>query len=80
MKFTMPECKHDWRDREAAGMGALGTICELCAVQRIAKLEEALKCLLPGLVLDLRYADDDDDKDALRNRIDTIETALGLSS
>jgi hypothetical protein len=45
--------------------------------RRIAQLEEALSCLLPGLVLDLRYADDDDDKDALRSRIETIETALG---
>lgn len=37
---------------------------------------EALQCLLPGLVLDLRYADDDDDKDALRSRIDTVTEAL----
>lgn len=37
---------------------------------------EALECLLPGLILDLRYADDDDDKDAMRSRIETVETAI----
>ncbi len=42
----------------------------------IVQLEEALKCLYLGLVLDLRYADDDDDKDAMRSRIKTVEEAL----
>lgn len=37
---------------------------------------EALQCLLPGLVLDLRYADDDEDKDALRSRIETVQSAI----
>lgn len=40
------------------------------------ELVAALKILLPGLVLDLRYADDDDDKDAMRARIDTVAAAL----
>lgn len=44
--------------------------------RRIAELEKALSCLLPGLMLDLRYADDDDDKDALRSRIDTVTSVL----
>jgi hypothetical protein len=37
---------------------------------------EALECLLPGLTLDLRYADPDDDKDAMRSRIKTVTDAL----
>ena len=36
----------------------------------------ALKCLLPGLVLDRRYADDDDDLDALDSRIETVLEAI----
>ena len=39
-------------------------------------LLEALECLLPGLVLDLRYAEPDDDKEALRSRIKTVTVAL----
>jgi hypothetical protein len=39
-------------------------------------LREALECLLPGLILDLRYATDDDDKDAMRSRITTVQDAL----
>jgi hypothetical protein len=42
----------------------------------VRRLREALQLLYPGLVLDLRYADDDDDKDALRSRVETIESAL----
>jgi hypothetical protein len=44
------------------------------------KLREALECLLPGLILDLRYAGDDDDRDAMRSRIDTVQQALDPSS
>jgi hypothetical protein len=47
---------------------------------RIERLREALQTLRPGLVLDLRYADDDDDKDAMRARIETVEEALSATS
>lgn len=40
------------------------------------QMRTALGTLLPGLVLDLRYADDDDDKDAMRSRIETVTQAL----
>lgn len=40
------------------------------------RYREALEVLLPGLILDLRYADDDDDKDAMRARIKTVQEAL----
>lgn len=42
----------------------------------IHRLREALACLLSGLELDLRYADPDDDRDALRSRIKTVRDAL----
>lgn len=41
-------------------------------INRIDELEEALLSLLPGLELDLRYADADDDLDAFRSRIATV--------
>lgn len=44
--------------------------------QDYERLRDALQVLLPGLVLDLRYATDDDDKDAMRSRIETVEQAL----
>lgn len=44
--------------------------------QDYERLRTALWELYPGLVLDLRYADDDDDKGALRSRIKTVEEAL----
>lgn len=37
---------------------------------------EALNCLYPGLALDLRYATGDDDLDALRSRVKTVEQAI----
>jgi hypothetical protein len=37
---------------------------------------EALQLLLPGLILDRRYADGDADIDALNSRIETIISAL----
>lgn len=40
------------------------------------RLRGALEMLLPGLILDLRYADEDDDKDAMRCRIETVTDAL----
>jgi hypothetical protein len=50
---------------------------ELAEVKRQRDLlREALHVLLPGLMFDLRYADDDDDKDAMQARIDTVITAL----
>lgn len=39
-------------------------------------LLQALQWLLPGLELDLRYADPDDDLDCLRSRVKTIRDAL----
>ncbi len=47
----------------------------LSAADEIERLRGALLTLLPGLVLDLRYADLDD-KDAMRSRIKTVEEAL----
>lgn len=44
--------------------------------QDYERLRQALLVLYPGLVLDLRYADDDEDTDALRSRIKTVEDAL----
>lgn len=44
--------------------------------QDYERLREALLVLYPGLVLDLRYAGDDDDTDAMRSRIETVEEAL----
>lgn len=46
------------------------------AVAEIERLREALEVLLPGLILDLRYCDEDDDKDALRARVATVREAL----
>lgn len=43
---------------------------------KLDTLREALDCLLPGLVLDLRYAEPDDDKDAMQSRIKTVTDAL----
>ena len=36
----------------------------------------ALENLLPGLILDLRYAEPDDDRDAMQSRIKTVTDAL----
>lgn len=36
----------------------------------------ALENLLPGLILDLRYADPDDDREAMQSRIKTVTDAL----
>jgi len=44
--------------------------------QDYERLREALETLLPGLMLDLRYAEPDDDHDALRARIRTVTEAL----
>lgn len=41
---------------------------------------EALECLLPGLVIDLRYAPPDDDFDALRSRIKTVTDAIAKAT
>jgi hypothetical protein len=43
---------------------------------RLRVAVEALNCLLPALHLDLRYASDDDDKDALRSRVNGVCEAL----
>lgn len=42
-------------------------------LNRIDELETALMSLLPGLILDLRYADADDDRDAMQSRIETVQ-------
>jgi chromosome segregation ATPase len=49
----------------------LETLREQCA-----RMRAGLESLWPGLVLDLRYADEDDDKDALQSRVDTVFEAL----
>lgn len=46
------------------------------AADRIRDLEASLNSLWPGLVLDLRHADMDDDIDALRSRVDTVREVL----
>lgn len=43
---------------------------------KLVRYREALECLLPGLILDLRYAEPDDDKDAMQSRINTVREAL----
>lgn len=48
----------------------------LAIVRLHSELVEALLVLLPGLTLDLRYATDDDDKEAMRSRIETVRTVL----
>lgn len=47
---------------------------------RIRVLEMALNDLLPGLILDLRHADLDDDKEAMESRIKTVTEALNTQS
>lgn len=44
------------------------------------RMRAALESLLPGLILDLRYANVDDDKDAMRSRIETVRSALAADS
>lgn len=48
--------------------------------KRVGVLEGALNDLLPGLILDLRYAEIDDDKDAMESRIKTVTDALEAPS
>jgi hypothetical protein len=56
-------------------MAELKALREQCKRQR-----SALESLWPGLVLDLRYADPDDDKEAMQSRIDTVVEALSPCS
>lgn len=58
-------------EREARLMAQL----EACRAVK-AKMLEGLECLLPGLVLDLRYATEDDDTDAMQARIETVTECL----
>ncbi len=46
---------------------------------RIRELECPLNDILPGLILDLRHTDPDDDKDAMQSRIKTVTDALGFT-
>jgi hypothetical protein len=48
------------------------------ALQRLAIAVEALAVLRPALWLDLRYASDDDDKDAFLSRARGVDEALAL--
>lgn len=50
--------------------------CVKCLVKENERLRGALESLWPGLVLDLRYADANDDLDALRSRVETVRDAL----
>lgn len=65
-----------WRDVGGPIQTVIPTPIMVEAAERIERLEEALAILLPGLILDLRYADDDDDKDALQARVATVQEAL----
>ena len=44
-----------------------------------AWLVEALETLLPGLALDIRYCSEDDDRDALKARVETVVDALNAA-
>lgn len=61
-------------DRDIAKAALYDELRKRAAVT--AALVEALECLLPGLILDLRYADPDDDRDAMQSRINTVTEAL----
>ncbi len=60
----------------ARAMAYLSHLDRRDLIAEVEKLRDALKTLYPGLVLDLRYADIDDDMDAMRSRIRTVEEAL----
>lgn len=60
----------------ARAMAYLSHLDRANLIHEVERLRTALQTLLPGLVLDLRYADFDDDKDAMRSRIQTVEEAL----
>lgn len=64
-----------FREMHAETLIAHSTICSRFA-ERIRVLESALNSLLPGLVLDRRYADADDDIGAMNSRIETVQEAL----
>lgn len=56
---------------------AIGTLRSVTGrLEAAEKMALALQVLLPGLELDLRYADSDDDLDAMRSRIKTVRDAL----
>ena len=48
--------------------------------EQVRTLKSALESLLPGLVLDLRHADPDDDMDAMRSRVQTVRSALSATA
>lgn len=66
--------------REMAGTVAVKGPLLIELLDDIEQLEGALQTLWPGLALDLRYADPDDDKDAMQSRIDTILEVLAPSA
>lgn len=71
-ELTMLRDQHSAECAEADALRARAEAAERDADRYRAALEE----LHPGIALDVRYADDDDDIDALRARLDTIERAL----
>jgi hypothetical protein len=76
LKDPFGKC-NDWGQRCADHAPKMWASDALAAKDaRIAELEAALQNLLPGLEIDLRYADADDDTDAMRSRVKTVRDAL----
>lgn len=66
--------------REFHKHSALHLAAKLIEAQSCTEsMREALGSLLPGLVLDLRYAEVDDDREAMQSRIDTVIEALTIA-
>ena len=80
-RFKTMRTTQEGRDalRKMAGTVAVKGSLLIELLDDIEQLRGALESLWPGLVLDLRYADADDDKDAMRSRIETVREAIGLS-
>lgn len=63
-------------DQDGNGRGEANARLVAAAPDMLA----ALECLLPGLILDLRYANEDDDKEAMQSRIETVTAAIAKAT
>lgn len=72
-RITLPQAEEIERLRNALAQSIEATKEQLSEIEQ---LRGALECLLPGLMLDLRYAKPDDDIDALQSRVRTVCDAL----